>query len=36
MVPLYRETFYDPYVATLNGLGQMGFNEALADPDTVQ
>ncbi len=35
LAPLYRETFYDPYVATLNGLGPTGFNEALTDPNTA-
>jgi len=33
LAPLYRETFYDPYVALLNGLGQNGFNQALANPN---
>lgn len=33
--PLYRETFFDPYVATLNGLGAAGFNTILlTDPNT--
>jgi hypothetical protein len=35
LAPIYREAYYDPYVATLNSLGQTGFNEALADPDTA-
>lgn len=35
LAPLYRETYYDPYVAVLNGLGPTGFNESLADPDTA-
>jgi len=35
VAPLYRETFYDPYVATISGLGPTGFNQILfSDPDT--
>jgi len=27
--PIYRETFFDPYTSTLQGLGQAGFNQVL-------
>jgi len=27
--PLYRETFFDPFVATINGLGPAGFQDVL-------